>query len=128
MRLRSLQCNLTPSLHYYFIFTPQHPPPPPPHPQYAILSPSVVTWEPNNLRIQLQNTFRATKAARESTAFIHIFYPPKDKTLNKAKTNSGYKHNKQASHGILNLTVCMLQHTSSDCDGYKIRRDLKRLS
>ena len=30
----------------------------------------------------------------------------------KKKTNSGYKHNKQVLHGILNLTFRMLQYTS----------------
>jgi len=28
--------------------------------------------------------------------------------------NGGYKHDKQVSHGILNLTFCILQHTSSE--------------
>ena len=32
----------------------------------------------------------------------------------KEKTNSGYKHNNKVSHGIFNLTFCMLQHTSSE--------------
>ena len=32
----------------------------------------------------------------------------------KEKTNSSYKHNKKVSHGILNLTFRMLQHTSSE--------------
>ena len=38
-----------------------------------------------------------------------------DKLLKaKEKTNSGYKHNKKVSHGIINLTFRMLQHTSSE--------------
>jgi len=32
----------------------------------------------------------------------------------KEKTNSGYKHNSKVSHGIFNLTFCMLQHISSE--------------
>ena len=32
----------------------------------------------------------------------------------KEKTNSGYKHNKKLSHGIIDLTFCMLQLTSSE--------------
>ena len=36
------------------------------------------------------------------------------KNTDKEKTNSGYKHNKKVSHGIINLTFRMLQHTSSE--------------
>ena len=34
--------------------------------------------------------------------------------LDQEKTNSGNKHNKKITHGIFNLTFCMLQHTSSE--------------
>ena len=37
----------------------------------------MVTWEPINFRIPLHNTFRAIKVARESTAFLHIFFYPR---------------------------------------------------
>ena len=41
----------------------------PPYPRI-----SVVTWEPSYLRIPWYNDFRATKVARESSAFISVFY------------------------------------------------------
>ena len=59
MRLRSRHCTL-------LITAPVLSPP---YPRI-----SVVTWEPIYLRIPSHNDFRATKFARESSAFISAFY------------------------------------------------------
>ena len=40
--------------------------------------------------------------------------PDKNTFHEKEKTNIGYKHRKMISHGIINLTFRMLQHTSSE--------------
>ena len=54
------------------------------------------------------------RESEELIIFIKILVLRPFQFQEKEKTNSGYKHNNEVSHGIFNLTFRMLQHTSSE--------------
>ena len=59
-------------------------------------------------------TKRTHNHKRQISASINILVLRSFQFQEKEKTNSGYKHNKKVTYGIINLTFRMLQHTSSE--------------